>query len=74
MAKLFNKSDLKIEHNTKHSTKTLLLSQKRNDDKFYMNTIIDEMDNDWNFTRSEAEALYRHLGGMLAKEESNTDN
>jgi hypothetical protein len=64
MTRLFNTKELKIEK----GNKTLLIPQKRSGNLIYMNTIIDEHDHDWLFTRAEAEKLYRHLGGMLGKE------
>ena len=63
MTTLFNTQELKIEK----GNKTLLIPQKRSGNSIYMNTIIDELDYDWLLTRTEAENLYRHLGGMLGK-------
>lgn len=70
MAKLFNTQALRIEKGEKgkKSEKTLSLPQKRNGKVVYMNTTVEGAEYDWFFSIEEAEALYRHLGGMLGKE------
>ena len=64
MSRLFNTQSLKIEK----GSKTLIIAQKRDGKFVYMNTVIDGKDNDWLVTRTEAEKLYRHLGGLLGKQ------
>jgi hypothetical protein len=69
MPKQFNKKDLRIDSSSRGNEKTLFMSQKRSGNTFYMNTIINGSDCDWFLTRAQAEELYRHLGGMLSKDE-----
>lgn len=69
MLRQFNTSQLRIDASSHGNQKILLMPQKRSGNTFYMNTIQNEVDCDWFLTRAQAEALYRHLGGMLSKEE-----
>lgn len=71
MAKLYNTSDFALDTNRGKVSKRMYLPQKRHSkNEIYMNTQINGRDHDWFLTREQAEALHRHLGGMLGLEKA----